>query len=164
MKRWAQSIFVTALGIWVGGMAVLGFIVAPTVFRTVPSRLQAGTIFGSILERFGPMQIGLGVVCLAALVALRLLGGLPNRAAVIRFGGVALMLILVLISHCYVAPAIVRERQGIVNFDSIPPGTPQKAAFDRLHRMSVQLAVATLALGVGVLVCSALGPKPADGA
>ena len=40
MKRWAQSIFVSALGIWVGGMAVLGFIVAPTVFRTVSSRLQ----------------------------------------------------------------------------------------------------------------------------
>src|SRR6476661_6592564 len=114
MKRWAQSIFVTSLGIWVGGMVVLGFIVAPTVFRTVSSRLQAGTIFGSILARFGPMQIGLAVVCLASLLALRLLGGLPNRAALIRFGGVAVMLILVLVSHCYLAPAIVREREGIV--------------------------------------------------
>ena len=74
------------------------------------------------------------------------------------------MLILVLVSHCYLAPAIVREREGIVNFDSIPAGTPQKAGFDRLHRLSVQLSVATLAIGVGVLVCSALGPKPADGA
>jgi len=164
MKRWPQAIFVTALGIWVGGMAILGFIVAPTVFRTVPSRLQAGTIFGSILERFGPMQIGLAILCLAALVALRLLGGLPNRAALIRFGGIVVMLTLVLISHCYLAPAIVREREGIVNFDSIPAGTPQKAVFDRLHRTSVQLAVASLAIGVGVLVCSALGPKSADGA
>ena len=164
MKRWVQAVFVSALGIWVGGMAVLGFIVAPTVFRTVPSRLQAGTIFGSILERFGPMQIGLAIVCLACLVALRLLGGLPNRAALIRFGGVAMMLILVLVSHCYLAPAIVREREGIANFDSIPPGTPPKAVFDRLHRASVQVSVATLAIGLGVLVCSALGPKPADGA
>jgi uncharacterized membrane protein len=164
MKRWAQSIFVTALGIWVGGMVVLGFIVAPTVFKTVPSRLQAGTIFGAILERFGPLQIGLAVVCLVSLIALRLLGGLPNRAAIIRFGGVALMLILVLLSHCYLAPAIVREREAIVNFDSTPSGTPQKAAFDRLHRASVRLAVATLAIGVGVLVCSGLGSKPADGA
>jgi len=164
MKRWTQSIFVTALGIWVGGMAVLGFVVAPTVFRSVPSRLQAGTIFGAILERFGPMQIGLAAVCLASLIGLRLLGGLPNRAAVIRFGGVALMLVLVLVSHCYLAPTIVREREGIANFDSIPAGTPQKAVFDRLHRTSVRLAVATLAIGVAVLVCAGLGPKPADGA
>lgn len=164
MKRWAQSIFVTALGVWVGGMAALGLIVAPAVFGTVPSRLQAGTIFGSILERFGPVQIGLAVVCLLSLAALRLLGGLPNRAAAVRFGGVAVMLILVLVSHCYLAPAIVREREGIANFDSVPSGTPEKAVFDRLHRTSVRLAVLTLAIGVGVLVCAGLGPKPADGA
>ncbi len=164
MKRWAQAIFVTALGVWVGGMAVLGFIVAPAVFRTVPSRLQAGTIFGTILDRFGSMQIGLGALCLLMLALLRLGTALTDRAAVIRLGGILLMLGLVIHSHHHLAPEIVRERESIVNFDSIPAGTPQKAGFDRLHRLSVRLSVATLAIGVGVLVCSALGPKPPDGA
>lgn len=164
MKRWAQAIFVTALGIWVGGMATLGLIVAPTVFRTVSSRHLAGTIFGSVLERFGPMQIGLAAVCLLMLAILRLGTALTDRAAAIRLGGILVMLVLVIHSHHHLAPEIVRERESIANFDSIPPGTPQKARFDHLHQTSVRLAVATLVIGVAVLVCSSLGTKPADGA
>ena len=164
MKRWAQAIFVTALGLWVGGMATLGLVVAPAVFRTVPSRLQAGTIFGAVLERFGPLQIGLGAVCLLMLAILRLGTALSDRAAVLRLGGILMMLALVIHSHHHLAPEIVREREAIVGFDSIPSGTPQKARFDHLHKTSVRLSVATLVIGIAVLVCSSLGPKPADGA
>jgi uncharacterized membrane protein len=164
MTRWARMVFVSALGLWVGGMATVGFIVAPTVFRTVPSRLQAGTIFGAVLHNFGTQQIILAVVCLASLVALRLAGGLSNRRAAFRIGGVGVMLALVLVSQYYLSPEIVRERESIAAFDSVPAGTPRKARFDRLHRTSVQLAGATLLIGVVLLVCSTLTPKAPDGA
>lgn len=164
MKRFATAAYVSALGLWVGGMATLGFIVAPTVFRTTPSRGQAGTIFGAVLQRFGWMQISLGSICLAALITLLIAGSLRGRRAVLHLGLVLVMLVLVCVSHFYIAPEIVRERDRIGNFDSVPSGVPAKARFDRLHRTSVRLATATLVAGSVLLVCAALGPKPGDGA
>jgi uncharacterized membrane protein len=163
MTRAAHALYLTALGIWVGGMATLGFIVAPTVFRTTPSRLLAGTIFGAVLQRFGPIQIALAVTCLAALGVLIAGGALRGRRAVVRIGGVAIMLALVLVSHLYLAPEIIRERESIANFDSVPSGVPAKARFDRLHRTSVQVAGATLILGAALLVCAAWTSRPGDG-
>jgi len=164
MIRAANAAFLSALGIWVGGMATLGFVVAPAVFRNLSSRLQAGTVFGAVLHAFGTLQIVLAVVCLVSLVVLRVNGALTLKRAAIRIGAVAVMLVLVLISQFYLAPEIVRERESLVGFDSIPAGTPQKARFDRLHRRSVQLAGGTLLIGLGLLVWSASTTRPNDGA
>jgi len=161
--RAANAVFLSALGIWVGGMLTLGLLVAPALFHLVHSRLEAGTIFGQILRVFGLCQIGLAVVCLIALAGLRAAGGLRPRLAALRLGAVSVMLGLVLVSQFYLAPRIVAERERIAGFDSVPSGTPQKALFDRLHRLSVQLAGATLILGVGVLGWSASTVRPADG-
>lgn len=164
MIRAANAAFLCALGIWVGGMAAVGIVVAPAVFRTVPSRLQAGTIFGNVLHGFGTVQIVLAVVCLGALAVLRFSGALGTRRAVIRAAAVGAMLACVLVTQFYLAPAIVSERDTIAGFDSVPSGTPLKARFDRLHRLSVQLAGGTLLVGLSTLVWSASTLRPSDGA
>jgi uncharacterized membrane protein len=163
MIRVASAVFLSALGLWVGGMATLGFVVAPILFQSVHSRLEAGTIFGRILGVFGWLEIGLALVCLVALVLLRWGRGLGGRGAALRIGSVAIMLALVLVSQFYLSPQIVAERERIAGFDALPSGTPQKARFDRLHRLSVQLAGATLILGLVVLGGSAGTLRPADG-
>lgn len=163
MNRLANTVYVTALGLWVGGMVVLGFIVAPTTFQTSPSRLLAGTIFGAILHRFGWLQIVFGVICLGASLALIANKALTVRRAVVRVACLAVMLTLVCVSQFHLAPEIVKEREGIVNFDSVPPGDPAKARFDRLHRTSVQCATGTLVIGVFLLVCAAWTSRPSDG-
>ncbi len=164
MIRAAQAVFLTALGLWVGGMATLAFIVAPTVFRTAPSRGVAGGIFGAILQSFGGVQIILALLCLAALIVLVLKGGLRGKSGSLRIGAVALMLGLVLVSQYHVAPAIAHERETIPNFDALPSGVPQKARFDSLHKWSVRLAGTTLLLGLGLLLCSTATLRSADGA
>jgi uncharacterized membrane protein len=164
MIRVANAFFHTALGLWVGGMVTLGAVVAPVVFKSVPSRLQAGTIFGNVLHVFGWLQIALAALCLISLVAVRIAGGLANRGAALRIGAIVVMLLLVCVSQFYLAPEIVRERERLVGFDSIPPGTPPKARFDALHRRSVQVAGATLLIGVSVLGLSLASAKPSDAA
>jgi len=164
MIRGASALFHAALGIWVGGMLTLGTIVAPVVFRSVPSRLLAGTVFGNVLQAFGWFQIALAAACLLSLLVLRIGGGLDNRRAAVRIVAVVAMLVLVCVSQFHLAPEIVRERDRLVGFDSIPSGTPQKARFDTLHRRSVQLAGATLLIGLSVLGLSLASSKPSDGA
>lgn len=163
MSRAANVLFLSALGIWVGGMITLGVVVAPVVFRSLPSRLQAGTVFGNVLQVFGWFEIAWGAVCVICLLLMRLSGGLGSRALLVRLGAIVIMLALVGVSQFHLAPELVRERERLVGFDAIPSGTPEKARFDRLHRLSVRLAGATLVIGCGVLALSLASAKPADG-
>jgi uncharacterized membrane protein len=162
MIRTARALYFTALGIWVGGMATLAFIVAPTLFRT--ARPVAGTVFGAILRGFGTLQVVLGVIAVVAVVLLMKAGELKTRTGGIRLGVLAVMLLLVVTSRFYLGPAIERERNSIANFDAIPTGVPAKARFDSLHRWSVRLAGATLIAGAGLLALSAATSKSSDGA
>lgn len=164
MKRAATAVYLSALGIWVGGMAVLGLVVAPAIFRTVQSRLLAGTTFGTVLERFGWVQIVLGVVCLAALGTLAATKAIGGRAAAIRLGVVGVMLALVCFTQFHLIPEVTREREKIANFDAVPSGVPLKARFDGLHKLSVRVSGATLLLGLGLLAASTFGARPPDGA
>lgn len=164
MIRGARAVYFTALGIWVGGMATLAFIVAPTLFRTAPTRAVAGTIFGAVLHSFGVMQIALGVLVLASLSVLRIAGEFRGKSAGIRIGAVLLMLLLVCASQFFIAPAVQRERDAIPNFESVPVGVPARAKFDALHAWSVRVAGTTLLLGAGLLIVSAVRTKSSDGA
>ena len=161
MIKAARALYFTALGVWVGGMATLAFIVAPTLFRT--ARPVAGTVFGAILRGFGTLQIVLGVIAVVTVVLLMKVGELKTRTAGIRLGVLAVMLLLVCTSRFYLGPAIERERESIANFDAIPSGVPAKARFDSLHRWSVRLAGATLIAGAGLLALSAATSKSSDG-
>ena len=162
MIRVVRALYVTALGLWVGGMATLAFIVAPTLFRT--NRPVAGQLFGAILRAFGPLQLALGAVAVLTTLVLVKAGEVKGRPALTRLGVLGLMLVLVCVSQFYVGPAIERERDLIPNFDAIPSGVPAKARFDSLHRWSVRLAGVTLVAGVGLLALSAAGSKTPDGA
>jgi len=164
MIRAARSLYLTCLGLWVGGMATLAFIVAPTLFRT--ARPVAGTVFGSILRSFGMLQIVFAVLALAAVVVLHATGNLRPRTGYVRLGILLLMLLLVCGSQFFIGPAIERERAAVPNFDSVPAGVPARARFDALHRWSVRVAGLTLLLGAGLLVVSAASSdvRAADGA
>jgi hypothetical protein len=161
MIRAARTVYFTALGIWVGGMATLAFVVAPTLFRTV--RPVAGTAFGAILRAFGPMQIALGVLAILAAAILIKGGDLRPRSGGLRLGVLLLMLLIACNAQFVLGPAIERERESIANFDSLPRGIPARARFDSLHKWSVWLASISLLAGAGLLVRSAATIKGPDG-
>jgi hypothetical protein len=163
MNRAARTIYFTALGLWVGGMTTLVAIVAPTVFRTAPSRAVAGRIFGSILQAFGPAQIVLGILAALAVVVLMKGKELKPRTGALRLGVLLVMQLVACNAQFVLGPAIERERASIVNFDSLPVGVPARARFDSLHAWSVRLAGISLLAGIGLLARSAATVKAADG-
>jgi uncharacterized membrane protein len=162
MNRAARAVYFTALGLWVGGMATLAFVVAPTVFNAAPSRPVAGTIFGAVLRSFGPVQIALGIVAMLAVAVLLVSGAWTRRKAMLRLSVLLLMLILAY-AQFLLGPVIERERKSIANFDSMPAGVPARARFDSLHKRSVWLATICLLAGAGLFIRSAATVKEPDG-
>ena len=144
------------LAIWVGGLAVLGLVAAPTIFAVlqaqdpVGGRALAGQVFGAVFERFQHVSWVLGVLFAASLVARALLGPRPGRLAW-RMWAVAGMLALSLTTTAFIAPRIDRIRldtSGAVA--ALPDSDPRKAEFGRLHGLSSIFMIATLLLGTGL--------------
>lgn len=147
----ALAVYLFALALWLGGLVVLGAIVAPTVFRIVPapSSADAMTI---VFRKFDAVAISCALVCLFAEAALAWRGGKATRLDVVR------SVTLVGASGCaitvgaWLSPAIQNlHRSGAVrNFG--PDGTE----LERLHRIAESTAKIELAFLTAVLVFTLL--------
>jgi hypothetical protein len=122
-----------ALALWVGGTLVV-VLAAPVIFRNVPSRDQAGIVFGEILRRFEAVkQILSLVLVLAVFVNLERGGGLAGRsvsAAVAIFVAIATNVYLAMVLR----PRMNYFRMKVGSFDAAAADDPWRARFDRLHR------------------------------
>jgi uncharacterized membrane protein len=146
-----RYVYVLALAVWLGGMAVLGAVVAPATFQILQAadpdagRLLAGAAFGGILSRFHVVAYGAGALMIVALAAMALLGPRPRGFAV-RLSLVGTMLAL---SH-YTGFVVLREVDAI---QAEVGGLPSQLAaddarrlrFDALHELSTQLMMLNLA-------------------
>ena len=50
MTKAAHAVYFTSLALWVGGLAALTIVAAPTIFKHASSRTAAGAIFGPVLS------------------------------------------------------------------------------------------------------------------
>jgi uncharacterized membrane protein len=150
-----RYVYVLALAVWLGGMVILGAVVAPTTFQVLQAsepttgRLLGGAVFGAVLARFHIFAYGAGALALLALTAMALLGPRPRGFAV-RSGIVALMLLVALYSGFVVlreVDAIQQEVGGLPS--SLSAHDARRIRFDELHRLSTQLMMVNI---VGALV------------
>jgi hypothetical protein len=135
-----RYVYVLALALWLGGMVVLGAVVAP---------LLGGAAFGAILSRFHYVAYGAGTLALVSLAAMALLGPRPRGFAV-RSAIVALMLLVAFYSGLVVlreADAIQLEVGGL--HSSLPAHDARRVRLDELHQLSTQLMMANI---IGALV------------
>jgi len=145
------------LSIWVGGLAVLGFVAAPMIFSALEAhdpatgRALAGLVFGVVFERFQYWAWLLGGLSMALLLARALLGPRPRRLAW-RLWLVAGMLALSVVTSRYISPKIDRIRQDTAgNVSSLPDTDPRRVEFGRLHGLSNIFMLVTLIGGVGLI-------------
>ncbi len=126
-------------------MAVLGAIVAPTVFQVIQAsdpvsgRALAGAVFGAAIARFQWVAYGSGGVILLSLGAMALLGPRPKGFA-FRVALVTGMLAIALYSGIVVLGGIERIQQEVGTLPSrLPDGDPRRVRFDELHTLSERL-------------------------
>ena len=146
LSRWIELL---GLAVWIGGMVILGALVAPTVFNTVKPIEMAGEAMSLVFRKFNG---GLAYVCIA-LVVLGFLGKFfldqhRGRSLWIEGGILAVMILFGLYVGAILGPRMEELRHTRI---ADPSNSMAIVEFDRDHRISVSLFSANLLLGLAVL-------------
>lgn len=128
----ADWLVLLALALWLGGMGLFSFIVAPTVFQALPAEAA-----GRFLRRMFPRYYLFGAGCSLLLVSAALAA--PRAGTGVVAGG--LVLAGLAFASLALVPAINRARDA---------GAGGAARFRRLHGLSVALNTASLLVAVAV--------------
>lgn len=149
--------YVLALVTWLGGMVVLGAIVAPATFQVLEAsapavgRALAGELFGTILARFHYLAYAAGATLLVTLAIMRVLGPKPRSFAV-RVLIVAAMLAIALYSGIVVTGSIDEIQLAVGGLPSkLPADDARRVRFDWLHRLSTQLMMTNVVAAMALL-------------
>jgi hypothetical protein len=137
-----------ALSLWIGG-TFLAAAAAAKIFRTLPSRDQAGRLFGDILSVLDKAKfIAAGALLVGVLLEVQVLGStLPHR----RIARDAVLFLLVA-AHVWavmvVQPRMRYYREKIADFDATPADDPWRLKFQAQHERSTRANVLGLFLAV----------------
>ncbi|HEY4640266.1 MAG TPA: DUF4149 domain-containing protein [Thermoanaerobaculia bacterium] len=144
MPNWlyivTHTFYLLGAAVWIGGGVILGALVAPALFRSLP-RPQAGGIFGPILRRFARMRLA-AVVVMIVTAAIKHFVWETHAISpwiAIRWAALAIMAAIVLYELFGLEPAMK---------DVASP------RFPRLHKRAESLMKAGLASAVVALLLS----------
>lgn len=133
---WAVSLFVSALGLWMGAAAFFSAVVLPTLFMNLETA-EAGSIAALLFPSYFRVGLGLGVVSTAA-------AALVGRGGGRRWLVVVALLAIVTAAQAWSTLVIHPEMALIRGVDS------EVVRFQSLHQLSVRLN--GVVLGVGMLI------------
>jgi phosphoglycerol transferase MdoB-like AlkP superfamily enzyme len=154
-----RYVALSALVVWLGGMIVLGLLVAPATFGVMQGaasdaatgRMLAGAVFGEILRRFHILAYGCGAILLACLFVMKFVGP-PPQAFVARIAIVAIMLAIALYSGILVSREINQIQSQVSGpISALPQTDARRSRFDRLHGLSTTLMTINMGLGLVLL-------------
>lgn len=139
------------LTLWVGGIWVTGYIVAPSLFQQLDDRQLAGQLAGEIFHIMG----WLGLVCgIVLIIVHRLLDGQRWRMLVLL-----LMVVLVAISQFVLAPEIASLRDSVRG--ALDPSSDVYRHFAMFHALASGLFLLVSLLGL--LLVAARAPAEVGG-
>lgn len=145
------------LAILVGGGLVLGSAVAPAVFKTVRSRGEAGSIFGSVLQRWD----GLAVLCVVVVIVTSILkagayevSGVPETRLIVRWVALAVMAAATIYSSAYANSVARALRAQAPAWDDLPETSPLRREFNALHASSSRAMRVGIVAGLVALFLS----------
>lgn len=137
------------LAVWLGTVLLTAAVVAPAAFAVLPTRALAGALVGRVL----PVVFVGGLAAGAAAAALGGAGGAFGRG---RLALAVATAALCAVAQFGVAPRIHALRAGMgPNIEALAPGDARRAAFGRLHGVSVLLmGAAGLAAGAALVLAA----------
>ena len=154
-----RFVSLVVLALWVGGLAALGGLAAPTLFAFLAGadpaggRNLAGAVFGRMVATAQPVVWALGATLLIMWGVRAALGPRPRWLA-LRVWAVVAMLGMSIVTAVVLAPridALRREVPGAVA--ELPAQDPRRVEFGRLHGLSTAFMLACIAGGLGLIWC-----------
>lgn len=140
------------LALWIGGAIVLGALVAPALFRTLP-RLEAGAIFGPTLRRFARLRVGaLAVTMIAAGIKHALWERTPSLWISVRWVALGVMAAAVLYEIAVLERALEARRVHLT--PEMAEDHPERRAFNVLHKRAEGLLKASLVAALLAMLLS----------
>lgn len=123
--------------LWIGGLWVVGFVVAPTLFRTLPDTSLAGTVAGALFTSMSRI----GLLCGSVLL---ILAWLQRACAERRWQLliIGLMLVLIIVGEFVLAPMIAELRVS---------GQVATERFAQLHGLASTFYGINCLLGLGLV-------------
>lgn len=142
-----QFVHLTSLVVWVGGIIIIGSIVAPVIFMKVESREFAGEVVGDVLARFEKIVL-VCIVCIFITSVIKYVTWEnPTPWILGRYITITLMTVTFLYSSFYISPKM-RNLKKQFSFD-IPEGkNPLRKEFGNLHGISVVCMFITGLMGL----------------
>jgi uncharacterized membrane protein len=152
-----RFLYMLALVVWLGGMVVLGAVVAPSTFQVLQAlqpasgRELAGEVFGTALARFAYVSYGAAALMIVTLTVMAVLGPRP-RPFLVRGLVIVTMLSIALYAGVIVARQITVVQQEAGGLPSrLAAADPRRVRFDQLHVLSERLMMINV-LGALVLL------------
>jgi hypothetical protein len=146
-----RYVYALALGVWLGGMVILGAVVAPATFQVLQARASesgrelAGAVFGTALARFHYVAYAAGGLLLSTLLIMAVIGPRP-RGFAFRLVIAAVMLAVALYSGIVVLGRVDSLQQEIGGLASqLHEDDSRRIEFDRLHLLSTRLMLLNIA-------------------
>ena len=137
---------ILTLVVWIGAIIFFSFVVAPVVFSSLPAQGVAGRIVARSLGNLHIIGLVCGVVFLASTFLVQLTRATTLRAAIL------LMMLLTGLSQFGVTPQMEKIREAVGgSVQALPHQDAGRAAFDRLHYISVVLECLVLLAGIGAV-------------
>jgi uncharacterized membrane protein len=152
-----RYVALAALVVWLGGMVILGLVVAPSTFGVLQSsdpangRMLAGAVFGTILRRFHFIAYACGAILFLSLFVMKFVGP-PPPAFVARAAIVFVMLLIALYSGVPVSRELEQIQSQVSGpVSRLPETDERRIRFDTLHQRSTVLMTINMALGLVLL-------------
>jgi hypothetical protein len=154
MSTALRTIEFLCLGVWIGGICLLSFVVAPGAFSLLGSQDLAATMVRFTLSRLHFIGMSAGVVYLVVHFMRSNSVASMMRAALVL---VALMILLTAVSQFYVSAHMADLRHEMGSVEHASATSPAHVEFERYHQYSVWLEGAVLLLGLAAMYFTARG-------
>jgi len=143
------SFYNVVLALWVGGMSIFTFLVAPVIFKSY-GKDMASDIVGHIFPGYFLYDLILAAVALALFFLITV----ERKAFASRLSLV--LLAAALIVNVFIVfklhPAAVKAKQEVTSFEREAPDSPARRKFARLHTLSATLNLFLLVDGITLLI------------
>ncbi len=151
MNTFLALLYLLALSLWVGGMAIFTFVVTPAIFRSFP-RDRAGEIVGKLFPGYFVWPLALSALAMVLVFLLP-----ADKSSAVFQWSLALVFAALLLNasvNINFYPKTVRIKQQVTSFETEPPDSPARKEFRRLHAISTIINLLVLACGAALLVLS----------